>query len=160
MTSTPADLLSVLYTSNAQAPFGDDELAALLEQSRASNADRDLTGMLLYRGGRFVQVLEGPEQTVRDLIATIREDSRHSGMRVLIEQPIAHREFREWTMGYQPIAETTGDAPAGFRDTFDDLESAGDPSATLRAARELSLWFRVRSARPQHGTDAAPDAGA
>ncbi len=154
MTPTSEGLLSILYTSNARAPFGDDDLAALLAQSRASNAARDLTGMLLYRGGRFVQVLEGPEPVVRDLLATIRQDSRHSDMRVLIEQPIAHREFREWTMGYQPIAETTGDAPTGFRDTFDDLEGSDDPSATLRAARELSLWFRVRSARPQGNADA------
>ncbi|MDF2918365.1 MAG: hypothetical protein K0S70_2582 [Microbacterium sp.] len=154
MTSTSEGLLSILYTSNARAPFDDDDLAALLAQSRASNAVRDLTGMLLYRGGRFVQVLEGPEPAVRDLLATIRQDSRHSDMRVLIEQPIAHREFREWTMGYQPIAETTGDAPTGFRDTFDDLEGSDDPSATLRAARELSLWFRVRSARPQGNADA------
>ncbi|MGZ0069510.1 BLUF domain-containing protein [Microbacterium arborescens] len=154
MTPTSDDLLSVLYTSNARAPFGDDDLAELLAQSRASNAARDLTGMLLYRGGRFVQVLEGPEPTVRELLATIGRDSRHSDMRVLIEQPIAHREFREWTMGYQPIAETTGDAPAGFRDTFDDLEGSDDPSATLRAARELSLWFRVRSSRPPRGTEA------
>ncbi|MET3469293.1 BLUF domain-containing protein [Microbacterium sp. 1262] len=154
MTSTSEGLLSILYTSNARAPFGDDDLAALLAQSRASNAARDLTGMLLYRGGRFVQVLEGPEPAVRDLLATIRQDSRHSDMRVLIEQPIAHREFREWTMGYQPIAETTGDAPTGFRDTFDDLEGSDDPSATLRAARELSLWFRVRSARPRRDADA------
>lgn len=155
MTSTTTEgLLSVLYTSNARTPFGDDDLAELLAQSRASNAAKDLTGMLLYRGGRFVQVLEGPEQTVRDIVATIGADPRHSDMRVLIEQPITHREFRDWTMGYQPIVETTGDAPAGFRDTFDDLENAEDPSATLRAARELSLWFRVRSARAQRNADA------
>ncbi|SDQ47776.1 BLUF domain-containing protein [Microbacterium sp. cf332] len=154
MTPTSDGLLSVLYTSNARTPFGDDELAELLAQSRASNAAKDLTGMLLYRGGRFVQVLEGPEKTVRDLVAVIGRDDRHSDMRVLIEQPIVSREFSDWTMGYQPIAETTGAAPAGFRDTFDDLENAHDPSATLRAARELSLWFRVRSARPQPSADA------
>ncbi|QLD12103.1 BLUF domain-containing protein [Microbacterium oleivorans] len=154
MTTTHDDLLSVLYTSNARAPFGDDELRDLLAQSRASNARKDLTGMLLYRGGRFVQVLEGPEQTVRDLLATIAADPRHADMRVLIEQPIGRREFSDWTMGYQPITETTGAAPEGFRDTFDDLENSGDPSATLRAARELSFWFRVKSRRAQQNADA------
>lgn len=149
MTAADARLISVLYTSNAREAFGDDDLRALLEQSRASNARRGLTGMLLYRAGRFVQVLEGPDETVHALVETIADDPRHTAMRVLIEQPITEREFGDWTMGYQPIAPTTGDAPAGFRDTFDDLESATDPSATLRAARELSLWFRVRQQRPQ-----------
>ncbi|MEH3088314.1 MAG: BLUF domain-containing protein [Microbacterium arborescens] len=148
MTANADPLVSVLYTSNARAPFGDDDLRALLAQSRAANAQRDLTGMLLYRAGRFVQVLEGPESTVNALVQTIATDPRHTAMRVLIEQPIDQREFADWTMGYQPIAETTGDAPEGFRDTFDDLESSADPSATLRAARELSLWFRVRQQRP------------
>ena len=143
------DLLSVLYTSTARSPFGDDELAELLTRSRASNERNELTGMLLYRGGRFVQVLEGPAERVRDLLAVIAADDRHTAMRVLIEQPIAQREFAEWTMGYQPIAVTTAPAPEGFRDTFDDLEQSGDPSATLRAARELSLWFRVRERRAQ-----------
>ncbi|KAA9089069.1 BLUF domain-containing protein [Microbacterium radiodurans] len=143
------DLLSVLYTSTARSPFGDDELAELLTRSRASNERHELTGMLLYRGGRFVQVLEGPAERVRDLLAVIATDERHTAMRVLIEQPIERREFADWTMGYQPIAVTTAPAPAGFRDTFDDLEQSGDPSATLRAARELSLWFRVRERRAQ-----------
>lgn len=143
----PAPLFSIVYVSTATEPFDDAQLAELLAQSRASNAEKGLTGMLLYRAGRFVQVLEGPEQTVRDLVATIREDPRHSGMRVMMEDAIAERQFQDWTMGFQPIAMAQEDLPDGFRSTFDDLEADADPSATLRAIRELSLWFRVRSAQ-------------
>lgn len=139
------NLLTVLYSSNATHPFDDDELGELLAQCRASNSRNDLTGMLLYRRGRFVQILEGPEQTVRDLLETIRSDERHTDVRVLIEEPISARAFADWTMGYQSVAEPTEPAPAGFRDTFDDLDGTTDATATLRAARELSLWFRVRA---------------
>jgi hypothetical protein len=141
----PDRLLSVVYASTASEPFGDARLAELLAQSRASNTRRDLTGMLLYRNGRFVQVLEGPESEVRGLLSVIQDDPRHTGMRVLAEEYIAAREFSDWTMGCQPIAESREKLPEGFRSTFDDLEASGDPSATLRAVRELSLWFRVRS---------------
>ena len=143
----PDHLLSIVYASNAREPFDDAQLADLLAQSRASNTRNGLTGMLLYRNGRFVQVLEGPEGAVRDLVAVIGEDPRHSGMRVLVEEPITSREFAEWTMGFQPVAEPTEVLPDGFRSTFDDLEDISDPSATIRAIRELSLWFRVRSAQ-------------
>lgn len=145
MTNADETLLTVLYSSNATHPFDDRELGDLLAQSRASNSRNDLTGMLLYRRGRFVQILEGPERTVRDLIETIRADERHTDVRVLIEEPITARAFADWTMGYQSVAEPTEAAPAGFRDTFDDLDSTTDATATLRAARELSLWFRVRA---------------
>ena len=142
-----ASLLSVLYSSTAVASFDDEMLADLLTQSRENNSRTDLTGMLLYRGGRFVQVLEGPEPVVRALIETIRVDPRHTNMRTLFEEPITERQFAEWTMGYEPIAMPREEMPDAFRDTFDDLEAGAESSATLRAARELSLWFRVRATR-------------
>lgn len=149
MTELSGDLLSLLYASEELEPFDDDELTALLEQSRAANARREITGMLLYRKGRFVQVLEGPEEHVRALVESIRADPRHTGMRVLLEERVRERRFADWTMGYQALAESVEPAPSGFRDTFDDLDTQDDDSVTLRAARELSLWFRVRSASAQ-----------
>lgn len=148
MTATAdATVFSVVYSSMATAPLGDDALRALLEQSRASNAQHDITGMLLYRNGRFIQILEGPEASVRETMGKIERDPRHDRLRVLIDEFIEARNFAEWTMGFEPITTSDGEAPDGFRDTFDDIEAHGDPSATLRAARELSLWFRVRSGR-------------
>ncbi|MFI8633835.1 BLUF domain-containing protein [Microbacterium sp. NPDC077663] len=144
MTDSPA-VFSVVYSSMATAPLDDAALRELLTQSRSSNAERDVTGMLLYRGGRFIQILEGPEQAVRDTMGKIERDPRHDRLRVLIDEFIEERNFAEWTMGYEPIDVPGSAAPEGFRDTFDDLEAHGDPSATLRAARELSFWFRVRS---------------
>jgi len=149
MTATDDTVFSVVYSSNATAPFSDDALGELLQQSRASNAQRDITGMLLYRNGRFIQILEGPEQAVRETMGKIERDPRHDHLRVLIDEFIEERNFAEWTMGFEPITMPDKDAPEGFRDTFDDLESHGDPSATLRAARELSLWFRVRAQQPR-----------
>lgn len=143
-----APVFSVVYSSMATARFDDAVLRDLLEQSRSANAASGVTGMLLYRGGRFIQILEGPEQAVRDTMGRIERDPRHDRLRVLIDEFIEERNFAEWTMGYEPIATSDGDAPEGFRDTFADLEAHGDPSATLRAARELSLWFRIRSTRP------------
>jgi hypothetical protein len=144
---TSENLLSTLYASTAVESFDDEMLRSLLEQSRENNARNDLTGMLLYRGGRFVQVLEGPESVVRALIETIRHDPRHTNMRTLFEEPILERQFAAWTMGYEPISMPREELPDAFRDTFDDLEDGTDSSATLRAVRELSLWFRVRAKR-------------
>lgn len=137
-------LISVSYVSTAAASFDDTALADLLAQSRSSNHDHDLTGMLLYRRGRFFQVLEGPDDAVRDLMTKIRRDPRHTDVRVLLTEHLEERRFSEWTMGYEPIGVPTTPVPDGFRDTFDDLES-DDEDASIRAIRELTVWFRART---------------
>ncbi|WP_334148216.1 BLUF domain-containing protein [Microbacterium sp.] len=136
-------LTSLVYTSTASAPFRETALAHLLEESRERNAAQDITGMLLYRDERFIQVLEGSASAVRRLAETIRRDQRHHGMRVLLEEPLDARRFADWTMGYRTLQDI--DAPAGFRDSFADLEAGDADASSLRALRELTLWFRVRT---------------
>lgn len=140
-----SDLVSISYVSAASDPFDDDRLNDLLTQSRRSNHEHDLTGMLLYRRGRFFQVLEGPQDAVDELMTKIRRDPRHTDVRVLLSEHMDERRFTEWTMGYEPIGVPTTPAPEGFRDTFDDLE-ADDEDASIRAVRELTVWFRARTA--------------
>ncbi|WP_295852841.1 BLUF domain-containing protein [uncultured Microbacterium sp.] len=139
-----SDLVSISYVSGAAEPFDDDRLHDLLAQSRRSNHAHDLTGMLLYRRGRFFQVLEGPQDAVDELMTKIRRDPRHTDIRVLLTEDVEERRFTEWTMGYEPIGVPTSPAPEGFRDTFDDLE-ADDEDASIRAVRELTVWFRART---------------
>ncbi|WP_136588182.1 MULTISPECIES: BLUF domain-containing protein [Actinomycetes] len=139
-------LHSVVYSSTATKPFSPVDLQDLLKHSRQKNSTSNLTGMLLYRGGRFIQVLEGPEDVVRDLVETIRLDSRHTGMRILLRETLQQRNFPSWTMGYEPIGVPADTPPEGYRDTFDDLYSS-DTSVTIRAVRELTTWFRHRSGR-------------
>ncbi len=140
-----SDLVSIAYVSAASEPFDDDRLHELLAQSRRSNHEHDLTGMLLYRRGRFFQVLEGPQDAVDELMAKIRRDPRHTEVRVLLSERVDDRRFTEWTMGYEPIGVPTTPVPEGFRDTFHDLE-ADDENASIRAVRELTVWFRARTA--------------
>lgn len=141
------DLVSVVYTSTASQPFRETALEELLDTCRRLNAGRDVTGMLLYRGDRFIQILEGSRETVSSLLETIRRDSRHHGLRVLLDEIIPHRRFADWTMGYQAFRHGAADAPAGYRDSFGDLDRGSDSATTRRALAELTLWFRARRAR-------------
>lgn len=139
------DLYCLVYTSASTAPFSADDLEDLLRGSRTRNLGDGITGLLLYRRGRFVQFLEGPEPAVRALLGRIRADARHEKVRVLIDGFTPSRQLSEWTMGYETVADARRPAPPGFRDTFDDLEILDDRDAVIRAMRELTLWFRVRS---------------
>lgn len=139
------DLFSLVYSSAATEPFTPDALDDLLAHSRDRNRADDITGLLLYRRGRFVQFIEGPEAAVRAALARIRADPRHENVRVLIDGFSPTRQLPDWTMGYEKVADAAVPPPPGFRDTFDDLENLDDADAVVRALRELTLWFRVRT---------------
>ncbi|MEI3868290.1 BLUF domain-containing protein [Microbacterium sp. CCNWLW134] len=142
---TSDDLLSVLYTSTSHEPLDDGQLTELLRASRERNAAAGITGLLVYRAGRFFQVIEGPAAEVRTLYDSIAVDPRHHSVRTLVEDRVDERHFAEWTMGFERVPDHEETVPPGFRSTFDDLDDVEGAAPTIRAARELSLWFRVRS---------------
>ena len=75
----------LVYTSVAVAPFSEVDLIQLLEQSRNSNKTTDITGILLYIQGKFIQVLEGEKTVVNKLYTKIVGDVRHKKVTIVIE---------------------------------------------------------------------------
>lgn len=144
-TSARAGLRTLVYSSTATVRFTSDDLRSLLIGSRRANAALQVTGMLLYRNERFIQVLEGAPAVLERLFASIAGDPRHHDVRVLLDESIAQRQFAEWTMGFQPFTQSAAPLPTGYRDSFEDLASSDD-EGTRRALRELTLWFTVRTA--------------
>ncbi len=135
-------MLSLIYSSVATRPLGDDDLAHLLGQSRRSNEREEVTGVLLFRNGYFLQLLEGPDAAVRAKFDRIKHDDRHTKVRVILEDQVEERQFPEWTMGFPVTDADLADAP-GYRSTFDDLDAAPDTNVPSAAAvRELIRWFR------------------
>ncbi|ROS23323.1 FAD-dependent sensor of blue light [Rathayibacter sp. PhB127] len=138
------DLRSIVYASHTAAGLEEADLPALLEQCRANNERLGLTGILLFRDGRFLQLLEGPDATLRERMAIIADDPRHAGLRVLLEEAPAQRLFPSWTMAYEAITDSMTTELPGYRSTFEDIDTDVDASATLPALRELIRWFQVR----------------
>ncbi|RII94637.1 BLUF domain-containing protein [Clavibacter michiganensis] len=135
-------MLSIVYSSNATGVFTDTDLAQLLQQSRASNADHGVTGLLVYRDGRFLQLLEGDKGAVRERMAVIANDTRHDQVRILLEEHVDARQFPDWTMAFaRPTGEDQSVIP-GFRATFDDLATEQPEHPTQPALRALIRWFQ------------------
>lgn len=97
----------------------DEDIAAVLVQSRANNIRDDLTGALLYHQGRFIQILEGPDEQVLSRFVVISADPRHRSVHVVSEESIRERQFPEWTMGFRPLADGAMKALVGYDDFFD-----------------------------------------
>ncbi|MFJ6001361.1 BLUF domain-containing protein [Arthrobacter sp. NPDC092385] len=145
MSRNPHDLLSIVYASTAAQLFDDVELSALLASSRENNARAHLTGMLLYRSGRFLQVIEGPADVLRERMSIIAADPRHLDVRVLLRETIDERQFPDWTMAYEPASDVAAEDIPGFRTTFADIGGEDDPQGSVAALRELILWFQDRA---------------
>jgi len=94
----------VLYQSSAVSAMTEPELRAMLLQARRYNEEHHLTGILLYSDGRFVQLLEGEEQAVRQLYAKIQRDPRHAQVVTVSEGPGPGRRFADWSMGFGRVA--------------------------------------------------------
>lgn len=116
-----APLVQLVYTSGAVNEMTEPELDALLVQSREKNARLGITGLLLYKSGLFIQVLEGSEREVRSLYATIESDVRHRGVTLIFCRPAAKREFPQWRMGFRRL-EMNEPLPTGFTNLLGDLQ--------------------------------------
>jgi hypothetical protein len=142
-------LLSLVYASTASIDFTTSDLEGLLLHSRSANEADDVTGMLLYRRGRFLQLLEGPGLAVRAKMTKIQRDPRHENVRTLLEEDVPARQFPEWTMGYATDDALEQVNVPGYRTTFDDLdmipETGNGLGPTMTALRELIGWFRLNS---------------
>ncbi len=80
-----------------------EDLRVLLATSRKNNAELGVTGMLLYKDGNFMQVLEGEEVAVRRLYARIAADPRHGSEITLQEGFSEGRQFPDWSMGFRDL---------------------------------------------------------
>lgn len=132
-------LQSLVYMSSATEPFDDDALEGVLEHARSRNTADGLTGLLVHRNGRFMQLLEGPYDAVMSTYQRILADDRHDEVRLFAEESIHTRRFPEWSMAYDRGSDGAGDAmPEGFSDFLTE----GDQSADQSRSRELLRWFR------------------
>jgi hypothetical protein len=139
-------MIQMSYLSQASAPMSADQLIALLMQCRTNNAERGLTGMLLYGNGTFLQVLEGEDAVVDRLVDTIAADPRHVGMRLLGRRTIERRQYADWSMGFERITDDNLKQVDGLRDfgasdfNVDYLAGHGDIVDSLMSQYRVTHW--------------------
>ncbi|TGD81869.1 BLUF domain-containing protein [Hymenobacter wooponensis] len=104
----------LIYMSTATRLMTDDELQTLLEQARLNNAKYDITGLLLYHEGRFMQLIEGPTDAVRKLYSYIEQDGRHTDTAKLADKEVEVRSFPTWSMAFWPVQSEDLSKVSGF----------------------------------------------
>ena len=90
-------MLQLIYVSVAQDSW-DGRFDRLCAQAGANNRRDEITGVLIERDGRFLQVLEGPQATVEDTFIRIVTDPRHHALVLLSRRMLMQRQFGDWAM--------------------------------------------------------------
>jgi hypothetical protein len=90
----------IVYTSEY---IGDEQnintvLDAITTSAKVRNPNLKITGLLFYHQPRFLQIIEGPKDSLDQMMQIINRDRRHKNIERLISEAIPERKFNDWNM--------------------------------------------------------------
>ena len=134
-------LQELIYTSVTTLHQGEDKVQAILSTSVRKNEIQSITGLLMFDGQRYIQILEGERDQVERLYEEITKDPRHGQLEMLHTGSITQRAFQTWRMAYEAM-------PAGLLDQLAEnmavfsLELNGAPlEGTASFGAKLNAMF-------------------
>ena len=121
-------LKSLTYTSLARLDLEAADLEAIHRTAREVNALEGITGLLIFNGTHFLQIIEGAPNAIDDLVERLRRDPRHSGLEIRDERPAEDRSFPGWSMELAKVSASYFEAK--------DMISERLPAATAADVRD------------------------
>ena len=89
---------TVTYTSLARLDLQEADLEDIHRSAREQNALDGVTGLLVFNGTHFLQIIEGSEQAIEELVERLRMDPRHTGFEIRDRRKVEGRSFPDWSM--------------------------------------------------------------
>ena len=148
----------MVYVSRAKSPMDRRMLRSIGYISSVNNTKEGITGLLLYRSGEFMQVLEGPPARIEEMTSRIWRDDRHTDVRELLDEQDRTRQFGQWAMGLLDLDSQTG----AETDRCSEILRAFDKDQTDAGwtAKQLLDAFARQLPVETPGGEASPSAGA
>ncbi len=134
-------MYSLLYVSSAARAFTAAHLRELLAVCDSNNRRDDISGLLLYKDGNFMQLLEGPEVQVLATHRRICADRRHHGLITIVQGSQSAREFPRWSMGFRDL-DSASDRPAAYSDFLNTSLKGREFTANAGHAQKLLKMFK------------------
>ena len=124
----------VIYASEAVGATGVSTLsiAQILGHAESNNRRDHITSCVMFHQGHILQAIEGSRADIDRLMRRLLADPRHSGLRILIDTPIAERALTE------PMGLCGEPGPM--------LEKLGVPCLSSITPREAQVMFEYRKA--------------
>ena len=77
-----------------------------------NNRERQVTGLLLYNGRNFLQLLEGDVEDLSWVMRRIEADPRHNGVSIMEDIAVTERACPDWLMRHIHIADDVSERRA------------------------------------------------
>ncbi|WP_162888071.1 BLUF domain-containing protein [Sphingomonas mesophila] len=122
---------SLTYTSHASLDLDAADVEAIHRSALNANALDGITGLLVFNGTHFLQIVEGAPDAIDDLVERLRRDPRHHALEIRDERAIDRRSFADWSMDLVRVS-------ASY---FEALETVRDhlPPETAPEVRDLVI---------------------
>jgi hypothetical protein len=135
-------LFRMAYVSTASKLFDSAELREMLKEANERNKETGITGMLLYKDGQFMQVLEGEAEAVTATFSRINKDSRHHGIMVLVKGAVQERRFPQWSMAFRDLSLPDHQEVPGFSEFLNTPLTGKEFSDDPEHCEKLLLFFK------------------
>lgn len=128
----------LIYTSRYTGADITSDLADIAHSAKQHNPTRDITGLLFFHGGQFLQFLEGEQAQLNALMGKINQDPRHADIQRLIDSPIIRRDFQQWNMDSFDLSEKDSILPQELK-KISEIYLVNQ----LAESKALSRFFRL-----------------
>lgn len=91
-------IVRIVYSSRVAGSFGFKDVKELSMKAAEYNRSLDITGLLIYGGGQFLQIIEGDSEAVNKLFFKIAKDPRHEHISIIDFDDYVIRQFKSWNM--------------------------------------------------------------
>ena len=119
-------IFRLTYLSKPTIPFTDEVLDDIESKSVEANNARDVTGLLVVNEDRILQILEGREESVRELYEKIEKDIRHTVVKLVCGVQDEVRLLMTWNMVVRGLAGTPPNLMKQFEEVYDELLNADE----------------------------------
>ncbi|MCL6730426.1 BLUF domain-containing protein [Sphingomonas hankyongi] len=131
-------LKSLTYTSLARLDLTADDLEAIHRTARDVNALEGVTGLLIFNGTHFLQIIEGSPAAIDGLVERLRQDRRHSGLEVRDEREVSERSFPDWSMELVRVSASFFEAKETVSDRLPETISDPVRDRVIRMTEAIS----------------------
>jgi hypothetical protein len=137
------DLKSLTYTSLARLDLSSEDLNAIHRTARELNSIDGITGLLIFNGTHFLQIIEGAEPAIDDLLLRLRRDPRHKGLEVRDERKVEARSFPDWSMELVRVSSSYFKAKETVGERVPDTVAVDVRNRLLRMTELISGTVRM-----------------
>jgi hypothetical protein len=131
-------LKSLTYTSLARLDLQASDLEAIHRTAREANALEGITGLLIFNGTHFLQIIEGAPNAIDELVERLRRDPRHHGLEIRDERNIDSRSFPDWSMELVRVSASYFEAKDTVSNRLPDATSSEVRDRVVRMTESIS----------------------